>query len=264
LQQAQDLFGAAAAIGPLGRPLPLYYAVSQAGRAVAASRLRGDWAVRGHGLAEDNDGTDSSPGDVLSFRLRPQRRPGVFGGTAKALGLSGLTRPVELGALWAALPGVSLPVKKASWHEALPGWPQQYSQGPVLHFGAERRAHVHLRERAPNDDAAAIESLLQHYPAANGARVQIVQDIIQAQLTPWGVGVPVEWPVPSPPTPGEAVPEELLRQSDVRRVVPEYRYRREHWLVPRVGEGDDELSPLLLWWAFLFGLSLLARYEPVA
>ncbi len=45
---------------------------------------------------------------------------------------------------------------------------------------------------------------------------------------------------------------------------PEYRSGEEHWLIPRVGDGSDCLSPVLLWWILLFGLSLLARYEPAA
>jgi YaaC-like Protein len=45
--------------------------------------------------------------------------------------------------------------------------------------------------------------------------------------------------------------------------VPQYRYHREHWLIPSI-RGRDELSPLLLWWSFIFGLSLLVRYEPTA
>jgi hypothetical protein len=50
----------------------------------------------------------------------------------------------------------------------------------------------------------------------------------------------------------------------VPNLVPEYRYRREHWLIPSLGESRDELPPLLMWWALIFGLSLLVRYEPVA
>lgn len=38
----------------------------------------------------------------------------------------------------------------------------------------------------------------------------------------------------------------------------------ERWLVPVVGGRSDSLPPLLLWWILLFGLSLLARYEPAA
>jgi hypothetical protein len=39
---------------------------------------------------------------------------------------------------------------------------------------------------------------------------------------------------------------------------------QERWLIPAVGERSDRLPPVLIWWIMLFGLSLLARYEPVA
>ena len=90
------------------------------------------------------------------------------------------------------------------------------------------------------------------------------QSIIQGHNTPWGYGVPVGWPAPSVdmPTQGPAPKEYLDSQVHVR--VPQYRHQREHWLIPSVGVGDDELPALLLWWVLLFALSLLARYEPAA
>jgi hypothetical protein len=45
-------------------------------------------------------------------------------------------------------------------------------------------------------------------------------------------------------------------------VAPEYRYNGQHWLRPAVGAQGDYLKPLVAWWALLFGLSIVARYEP--
>jgi hypothetical protein len=64
----------------------------------------------------------------------------------------------------------------------------------------------------------------------------------------------VTWPEPSP----ELVPP--YPHARIR----EDRQASEHWLVPAVGGGTGRLSPLLLRWALLFGLSLLARYQPAA
>jgi hypothetical protein len=50
----------------------------------------------------------------------------------------------------------------------------------------------------------------------------------------------------------------------VHNRAPEYRSGKERWLTPVVGDGSDWLPPVLLWWILLFGLSLLARYEPAA
>jgi YaaC-like Protein len=50
LEQAEQLMNAAAAVGPAASPLLLFYAVSQAGRAIAAARLDDPWRLAGHGL----------------------------------------------------------------------------------------------------------------------------------------------------------------------------------------------------------------------
>lgn len=46
-----ELIEAASAVGPASRPLPLFYALSQAGRAIAAAHARGAWRLGYHGLS---------------------------------------------------------------------------------------------------------------------------------------------------------------------------------------------------------------------
>jgi hypothetical protein len=50
LSQFEELMGAADAASAQTRPLALFYALSQGGRAIAAARLQGDWRLKGHGL----------------------------------------------------------------------------------------------------------------------------------------------------------------------------------------------------------------------
>jgi hypothetical protein len=88
--------------------------------------------------------------------------------------------------------------------------------------------------------------------------------VLAYQETPSGPDFAVRWPAPEVPSRyGEPVPSELTDAHVVSRV-PVYRRTGEHWLVPVVGDGQDFLPPVLLWWVMLFGLSLLARYEPAA
>jgi hypothetical protein len=64
----------------------------------------------------------------------------------------------------------------------------------------------------------------------------------------------VRWPAPSVDRPHEGPPSPEFLRSEVHNRVPQYRYQREHWLIPRVGDGHDELPALLIWWVLLFWL----------
>src|SRR5438105_4009922 len=57
LAQAEELADAAEAAGHAARPLPLFYMVSQAGRAIAASYAGDDWQYGLHGIVPDRDDT---------------------------------------------------------------------------------------------------------------------------------------------------------------------------------------------------------------
>jgi hypothetical protein len=121
LQQFDELLLAASTVSPISRPLPLYYAVLQAGKAIAAALAPGDWSKigHGHGLGEDRTVQASRwQASILTFRFIP-KGSGIFGAVASALGGGRLTDSVEMGALWAALPEVSPPVSM-DWLPALP------------------------------------------------------------------------------------------------------------------------------------------------
>jgi hypothetical protein len=45
-------------------------------------------------------------------------------------------------------------------------------------------------------------------------------------------------------------------------LAPPYRYQGYYWVRPTVGAQEDYLKPLSAWWILLFGLSIVARYEP--
>lgn len=260
LQQSEDLFEAARAVGPLARPIPLFYAMSQAGRAIAAAWLEDDWQVEGHGLTQDRKSTDWKTEGIPKFRILPQGKPGVFGAVAEAQGSGKLRAGVELGALWSALPGDDR-VPLGDWLLAMPVWPQTYLQGQeaLARIGATQRAYVFLQGQADEADPQSITNHLSNYPAADGSRLETPQNLLQRGWTPWGYG-----PALFLSEPASLGITGMDGQGVWARRAPAYRYEREHWLVPVVGDASDRLSPMLLWWALLFGMSLLARYEPVA
>src|SRR3954454_12434591 len=69
LAQFDELMAAAVQASAASRPLPLFYALSQAGRAIAAALVADSWRLRLHGLScPDLDG------DLLAVNVHPAPR----------------------------------------------------------------------------------------------------------------------------------------------------------------------------------------------
>ena len=219
--------------------------------------------MSGHGLTQDRGNDAWRTSSILRFGIKPQQNGGVFGGAADAQGVPGLTGSVELGALWSALPGQEPPAGVVSWPLAMPVWPHVYMEGQanLARLGAAHRGYVFLRDQVPAGDPKVLIEHLKKYPAAEGARLETPQGILQHGPTPWGYGPSVRWPQPPANVGPEGIPSAEMLESHVTSRVPRYRYGREHWLVPVVGDGNDDMPPLLIWWSLIFGLSLLARYS---
>jgi hypothetical protein len=98
--------GAARVASPQTLPLSLFYALSQAGRAIAAARLEGEWRLQGHGLESSNLDAD----DLCQARVRPKatkkERPDSFNGVCRATRVNLLQSATTVGELWASLPGL--------------------------------------------------------------------------------------------------------------------------------------------------------------
>jgi hypothetical protein len=88
----EQLLDAAKTVPHTARPLPVFYALSQAGRAIVAAHGAAPTAC-GHGLAQD---VMAAP--VTKMKVKPTTT-GLFRGNQEAIGSSPLTGPVELGAL---------------------------------------------------------------------------------------------------------------------------------------------------------------------
>ena len=94
LTQAEELWEAASAVGAASRPLPLFYCLSQAGRAICAAwKTESPWEPTGHGLSSRRQPDDV---DVASFAVRVTGEPEpMFGSVTDATGKQHLleTRP---------------------------------------------------------------------------------------------------------------------------------------------------------------------------
>lgn len=255
LQQFEELLHAAEVTGYPARPLLLFYALSQAGRAVVASR--GQDPASSHGLTVHDK--DLLSGDPFEWLVSPTKS-GWFQTVAAATDSPGLSGPSALGALIASLPELSKPIlREDSWHCA------RYVE-PLPYMGQLRVAvdgSTWLRVGIAIDPDAAssaerIQQLLQGYPILVDAGYRLV--------TLPGIDDAVVW---SPTTGGQSLIV-LLHDPDMTKtperaldeMVPQYRWVGRRWLRPSLYDGEPPPSPLMTWWALLFGLSMLARYHP--
>ena len=242
--------GAAASVGYAARPLPLYYAMSQAGRAIAAAHADQPWKLKGHGLRHESG--HSIFQSVIT--LEPDCTD-LFSHVCGAVSQDLLTESVELGALWASLPefwGIEL--RRERWPRALRVMP------PSLDFAANRLRNAAapavicgLPDRifegvSDKDLPAVLEKELAQYPGAQGWEPSA--EVPHADE--WGRHANVRWNADS----------SWLRGVVLDQHAPEYRVREQRWLRPVLNESNDVLGPLMTWWALLYGLSMLARYDP--
>ena len=214
LEQAEQLFIAAENTGPAARPLPLFYGLSQAGRALLATKVPGDpWRPRSHGIGEVRGGVAAPT--VADFEVEPKKF-GAFPMVAQALSSSGLRGPTRLGDLWTLLPDTSrFEIPKSGPHRLLNVVADSYrTDGTIEVELSGLPPHLGV-PRSPDDDPSGVRS-------------------------DWG--------------------EEEARVRDFLSHYPSLTgYDMAY---PCLDGGDRPLHPLTVWWAVLFGLSVLARYEP--
>jgi hypothetical protein len=252
LQQFEELLDAAETVGPASRPLLLFYALSQAGRAITAARGSMPWELRGHGL------TWKEGSQPLLERTIEAESTGEdsFHRVAETIGSGVLTGPVELGAVWASLP-----------HELPKVWGDKWPPPLKLDLRVERLLHSSRPwNEAPayvmgwtDRQARAIEEALEQYPSAQGWRVPgggppIIEPPVPGYLGYDDSRVNLAWMADA-----MTVNAKLAKFADV---APEYRRRGQHLLRPAIGPQRDYLKPLAAWWILLYGLSMVARYEP--
>ncbi len=249
---------AAEQVGAAARPLPLFYALSQAGRAVAAAHAEDPWELRGHGLQLKDEGQS-----LLERRVTQEGGPATsFRRVAEATGSDVLAHPVTFSALCASLPDLAVVPELCGGNpRALFVQPITRSGGAVLVMSPEVDAYVvnlPADVGTATDTAAVLGEHLRHYPSATGWALPD-----HPQLFPstggWGATAVLRWR-----TSGDvASPNEPDRQARMREVAPQYRHFDQQWCRPAVA-SPTLLSPLMTWWALLYALSMVARYEPAA
>jgi hypothetical protein len=249
LAQAEELWEAAASVGPATRPLPLFYAMSQVGRAICAAWItQGPWQPKGHGLTNE----EARTGDALAMPVSVANDAlGMFSMVAAALEEPMFAGQAILRELWASLP--DLPMTK----ELIGKSPRWLSLEAVTDPKLDTR-DVWQRVLAPNLGRIAavknedLERVLADYPTTSGFRV------IEQPALGLPDGFTISAVLSFPDERGD-----LRSILDLGDSLPSTTPEKRIAVRPRIGSGTDgPPSQLLTLWALLFGLSQLARYHP--
>lgn len=245
LEQFEQLLAASQSTPPSALPLPLFYALSQAGRAIVAAR--GDCPrVDGHGLSQDRQ--QPQPSDLLHRKIkRTPSRSGLdaFGAVSRAINSPDIHGSLEIGALWVALPGTHR-IPENAWRQ---NWRTALSVLDETDYRAIQLGLTVIRAMSfsGNPYLGPMDSLVDRYPSIpQGARMRPLSG--NENLDPGNWGMNIAWQAEGP----------LEAVALVDPSVP----NESKSLLPTLPEQSAVLNPLMTWWILLFGLSVFARYEP--
>jgi hypothetical protein len=252
LAQAEELWDAAAAVGTASRPLPLYYCLSQAGRAVCAAWLRDDpWQPRSHGLAR----VESADADLglraLGYGARVTRREApAYSMIAQATVSETFDGTATVAELWASLPSFPMLPPQISGPRCIrlervsppPAYGSSLQRALALTHGVFHLYGADLR----------YDDLPNTYPTLRG----LEQDGVAPGLTPEAEGEPI-FTFPREDRTLRSLYDVAVRDPDDDR-------RRQFFVRPVIGtnRGVEPPSRFLTLYALMFCLSELARYYP--
>jgi hypothetical protein len=265
LEQAEQLFAAAEAVGDATRPILLFYGLSQAGRAIAAASTGVDsnhYRLSGHGIAVTNLDQRAPLHELVVI----DKEKGSFTHLAPPLRSGTLPAGATLGEIWASIPSL-LGYWPGGTRPYFP--PLRFEPFRFMGFSGTRQELVAWIHGLPADllladnQAEAVTSFLAHYPTlAGSAQSHLIPDGLPAD--DWQAGARKAlraWPSSTPPD-GTAIPNFLSDDAELRTLP--YLGDGDRWVFPALGGADIPLHPLLAWWALLYALSMLARYEPAS
>ena len=264
LEQSEQMFRAAAGVGSATRPLLVFYGLSQAGRAIAAAASTDDesWRLEGHGIS-----CDSLRGPLPDIRIRADRpeSKGSFVRVSRLLdsALWDKSVPVTLNTLWDFLPENRLsPLRDCGESRRTP----LYVHRPDLFTDPHPLASVDVAHFPPwvVDSPQSLNKFTDYLSSFTEARdyhsfhrqsgEPDAAPFFIVQIDGWGE-LFINWELP--PSAAGSPSGSLAFVRDVTR-----RYAGSSYFFPALGVADRSFHPLLVWWAVLHALSMLARYQP--
>lgn len=265
LEQTEQMFRAAAAVGPATRPLQVFYGLSQAGRAIAAAAwsLKGeDWRLVSHGIK--TTGFDR-PFPDIEIRTDPPNTQGSFVKVSEILDSPVWQMdPVRLEDVWDLLPP-NLRYPLTAKDRMTPLFTDEVSVGDYAHPLLSVPVCDIPDRVIDSGTREALAEFLTAYPAAARHESYVTTHALNlgpdappdySRYDNGGGELVVNWEMPQ----GSATAAQ--RVEYLRAMTRGYAGSR--YFLPILTPMKRELHPLMAWWAVLYSLSMLARYEPAA
>lgn len=261
LEQYEELLDAAGRVSLASRPLLLFYAIGQAGRAIAASRLARDWQPSGHGLRLSVN--HRAP---MTSEIRPIGGSSLFQAVALAIGSAVPTRPCSIRTIWASI----LECSPYSLDDVLEPRPLEFwgdwfdSKPPFVRCRVVVPDAMQPRGTGTDISPEGLERVsdyLSHYPTLSGW--ELAADFANPANIDRDEGWVIELRVPvgnlGGLTEGPAPRWKGFYGRLVEIARPSHRVGEGH-VYPAV--GGEVMHPLLSWWMMLFAMSMMVRYHP--
>jgi hypothetical protein len=264
MKQSEQFFRLSDMAGYETKPILQYYGLNQAARAIVAvsAEPRAPWQLRGHGLTCPNLDEAKSLGEVL---VVDQGSGKAFQFLAQHGGSPTLPTRTALRELWMSLPeGAAVPL----------GGGHQICQAAMLSvIGMED-----LRPTKSISTAALIgvtnfgvpddrQNLLRRFPNLHRLEPRVRPDGTLARLHKGGTrGSLIRLTVKQPESvPGELQLPQTMSGLELLACGEEIYANSQKlttWLIPTIASNSRALTPIVTWWALLYTLSMLARYQP--
>lgn len=251
LEQSEQQLRAAANVDYDSRSLNLFYGLSQAGRALAAAATtlnddELDWRLDGHGLKRPD--VSQATYDLASVSVRPDGREKSSFVRVSCILDSPTPSRLTLGELWPLMYDtvIAEPLTQEIYSPL-----DVFLHRPNLYKSRKAdEADITLPaalQRVPISKRPALHDYLARYPALKGWQVANRKDD--------------DWP--------EGSQLKLLWQhnnndSDDAHILEGrlLTYRRHQLVFPAFEGQSSPMNPLMAWWAVLYVLSTLTRYDP--
>ncbi|MFI6689185.1 YaaC family protein [Streptomyces sp. NPDC050485] len=263
LEQAWQMFQAAAAVGPATRPLHVFYGLSQAGRAIAAAawELKGeDWRLDAHGIKTTGFDRDFPDIEIRTDRAGTQ---GSFPRLSQLLGSPVWgPDPVRLEDVWDLLPvNIAYPLTERARLTPLTVFEHHvgHHDHPLLSVPVsdipDRVIDAGTRE-ALAEFLISYPSVARHhsYVTTRTSRGELDAPPAYERFEEGSGALRFNWTMP------EGAATRAERREHLRAMTHEHGGLR--YFLPVISPMAKELHPLMAWWAVLYTLSMLARYEP--